>query len=75
MVGKDGGKLKTFSFSRIERLLVAATTFEPDPGIEQTLVDDDGIWLGEERKEIVLQVSEQLMLPHQQGVYAERAVS
>lgn len=75
LVGKDGGKLKTFSFSRIERLLVAATTFEPDPGIEQTLVDDDGIWLGEERKEIVLQVSEQLMLPHQQGVYAERAVS
>ena len=45
----------------------------PDP--DGALVDDDGIWLGEERKEIVLQVSEQLMLPHQQGVYAERAVS
>ena len=56
LAAKDGGKLKTFSFSRIERLLVAAITFEPDPGIEQTLVDDDGIWLGEERKEIVLQV-------------------
>ena len=48
-----------------------ATVRDPDGA----LVDDDGIWLGEERKEIVLQVSEQLMLPHQQGVYAERAVS
>lgn len=56
LAGKDGGKLKTFSFSRIERLLVAETTFEPDPGVEQALVDEDGIWLGEVRQEIVLQV-------------------
>lgn len=56
LAAKDRGRLKTFSFSRIERLLVAPTTFEPDPAIDRSLVDDDGIWLGEERKEVVLQV-------------------
>ena len=56
LAAKDGGRLKSFSFSRIERLLVADTTFEPEPSIERTLVDDDGIWFGEQRTEIVLQV-------------------
>ena len=56
LAAKDGGKLKTFSFSKIDRLLVSETCFEADAGVEETLVDEDGIWLGEERQEIVLKV-------------------
>lgn len=57
LAGKDGGKLKTFSFSCIDQLMVSESIFRPDSVVEQTLVDDDGIWLGEARKEIVLKVA------------------
>lgn len=56
LAAKDRAKLKTFAFGRIERLLVGDDTFEPDPAVERTLADDEGIWLGEERQEIVLKV-------------------
>ena len=56
LAAKDAGKLKTFSFSKIDRLLVSDTRFEADAGVEKTLADEDGIWLGEEKQEIVLKV-------------------
>ena len=60
LAGKDGGKLKTFSFSCIDQLMVSENTFVPDSVVEQTLIDDDGIWLGEARKEIVLKVAKEV---------------
>ncbi len=33
------------------------TQFEPDPAIDKTLAEEDGIWLGEEKKEIVLKIA------------------
>ena len=60
LVAKDASKLKTFSFTRIEHLNVSDRTFEPDPEVAKTLVDDEGIWLGELRKEIVLKVSKEV---------------
>jgi len=33
------------------------TLFAADPSVEKTLVEEDGIWLGEEMREIVLKVS------------------
>jgi predicted DNA-binding transcriptional regulator YafY len=57
LAGRDGEKLKTFAFGKIDRLRTLATTFAPDPLIEKTLVEEDGIWLGEEKREIVLKVS------------------
>jgi predicted DNA-binding transcriptional regulator YafY len=59
LAAKDGSKLKTFSFSRINHLLLSESTFEPDSAVEKTLLDDDGIWLGEVRSEIVLKVSKE----------------
>jgi predicted DNA-binding transcriptional regulator YafY len=53
----DAGKLKTFSFSRLDRLLVSAQSFVPDPAVHQRLVEEDGIWLSEQRLEIVLKVA------------------
>ncbi|MEQ1686251.1 MAG: WYL domain-containing protein [Burkholderiaceae bacterium] len=57
LAAKNFGKLKTFSFSKMERLLVSDVKFQADHTIERTLVDDDGIWLSSEKQEIVLKVS------------------
>ena len=57
LAGRDGEKLKTFSFAKIERVRMLESRFEADPELEKKLVEEDGIWLGEERREIVLKVS------------------
>jgi predicted DNA-binding transcriptional regulator YafY len=55
-----GEKLKTFSFAKIERMRMLETRFEVDPAIEQKLVEEDGIWMGEEKREIVLKVAKEV---------------
>lgn len=57
LAARDGDKLKTFSFAKIESLRQLDTHFEADPAIDKTLTEEDGIWLGEEKKEIVLKIS------------------
>jgi predicted DNA-binding transcriptional regulator YafY len=57
LAGRDGEKLKTFAFGKIERLRLLETQFAADPSVEKTLVEEDGIWLGEEKREIVLKIS------------------
>jgi len=57
LAGRDAEKLKTFAFGKIERLRTLESTFPADPAVEKTLVEEDGIWLGEEKREIVLKVS------------------
>jgi predicted DNA-binding transcriptional regulator YafY len=57
LAGRDGAKLKTFAFGKIERLRTLETTFVADPSVEKTLVEEDGIWLGEEKREIVMKIS------------------
>lgn len=56
VAGRDGDRLKTFAFSKIERPRVLGTQFSADPGIEKTLTEEDGIWLGEDKREIVLTI-------------------
>ena len=56
LVALDAEKLKTFSFSKIERLRTLETSFEPKPIIEKQLAEDDGVWLSEEKQEIVLKI-------------------
>ena len=57
LAGRDSEKLKTFSFAKIERARMLDTRFEADPALEKKLLDEDGIWLGEENREIVLKVA------------------
>ena len=57
LAGKDSGKLKTFSFAKIERLMVLDETFVIDPTVDKTLIDEEGIWLGEAKIELVLKIS------------------
>lgn len=57
---RDGEKLKTFSFAKIASLSVLTTTFKPEPGVDRILAEEDGIWLGEEKKEIVLKIASEV---------------
>lgn len=56
LVARDGEKVKTFSFSKIERLQQLETRFPIDSSIDTMLKEEDGIWLGEEKKEIVVKI-------------------
>ncbi len=60
LAARDGDKLKTFSFAKIESLRLLDTHFDPDPSIDKMLVEEDGIWLGEEKKEIVLKIAREV---------------
>jgi len=57
LVARDSEKLKTFSFAKIEKLSQLNTHFPQDPEIDKMLKKEDGIWLGEEKKEIVFNIS------------------
>lgn len=56
LAARDGEKLKTFAFAKIESLRLMDTCFPADPDVDKRLAEDDGIWLHDERKEIVLKV-------------------
>lgn len=60
LVARDGDKLKTFSFAKIENLNQLDTHFGHDPKIDTMLKEEDGIWMGEEKKEIVLKIASEI---------------
>jgi predicted DNA-binding transcriptional regulator YafY len=60
LAARDADKLKTFSFSKIEHLHRLETQFDADPSIDSILKAEDGIWLGEENKEIVLKIAKEV---------------
>lgn len=60
LAAKDGEKLKTFAFTRIDALRVLDSNFASDTSIEKVLVDEEGIWFGEEKKEIVLKIAKEV---------------
>jgi len=57
LVARDSDKLKTFAFARIERVSQLDTRYAYEPDIDRMLKEEDGIWLGEQKKEIVLKIS------------------
>ena len=60
LAAKDGEKLKTFAFTRIDVLRVFDSNFAPDASIDKVLVEEEGIWFGEEKKEIVLKIAKEV---------------
>lgn len=54
--GQDGDKLKAFSLTKISGLLTLETSFSWDAKIDNQLAEEYGIWLSEEKQEIVIQV-------------------
>jgi predicted DNA-binding transcriptional regulator YafY len=53
----DGDRLKSYSVTKISRLLVSEQTFERLPQIEQQLREEDSIWLNRQKTEVVLQIA------------------
>jgi predicted DNA-binding transcriptional regulator YafY len=60
LAARDGDKLKTFAFTRIENLRILDSHFTSDPGVEKLLTEEEGIWFGEEKKEIVLKIAREV---------------
>lgn len=56
----DGAKLKTFAFTKISRVLMLGSAFDPPENIDQLLKSEDGIWLSAERIKVTLLVSSQV---------------
>ncbi len=56
LAATDAGLLKSYSFSKIDRLLTAPDTFTPDPAIHKVLAEEDSIWLNLKKTEVVLKV-------------------
>ena len=57
LAGLSGGKLKTYAFSSIDGLIVSDQPFEPDTSISTRLENEDGIWLGQDSFEVLLEVA------------------
>lgn len=56
LAGQDEGKLKAFSLTKISELRMLDSAFEWDEAIDSQLVEEDGIWLSDDKQEIVIKV-------------------
>ena len=56
----DGDKLKSFSFTKIERVKTLENTFTWESRIDAQLAEEDGIWLSEGKQEVVLKISQEV---------------
>lgn len=56
----DGEKLKSFSFSKIEELQALESSFVWNKRIDEQLTEEDGIWLSDNKQEVVLKVSSEM---------------
>ena len=54
--GQDAEKLKAFSLTKISKLSTLDATFNWDAAIDHQIAEEDGIWLSEEKQEIVIKV-------------------
>jgi predicted DNA-binding transcriptional regulator YafY len=57
LAAEDAGKLKAFSLFKMDRLQVDATAYTPNEEVEQTLKDEDDIWLNMKKQEVLLHIS------------------
>lgn len=56
LAARDDGKLKTFSFSKLSRVVVTSASFEADPALLERLTLDDGIWMSDQPIDVVMLV-------------------
>lgn len=53
-------KLKTFSFTKLRKVHAGEERFRPSKEILRQIEDEDGIWVSEEKKEVVMKVSREV---------------
>jgi len=56
----DGEKLKTFSFTKIEHLNTIEVSFKWDSQIDAQLEAEDGIWMSNDKQEVVLSINKDI---------------
>ena len=56
----DGEKLKSFSFMKISHVKTLESGFTWSKDIDQRLTNEDGVWLSEERQEVVLKINREV---------------
>lgn len=69
LAGGDGGKLKTFAFGKLANLVLRDSHFPANPDVERTLVEEDGIWLNDQKTKVVMRISS-----HVAGYFKRRAL-
>lgn len=60
LAAMDGGRLKSFSLSRISQLQVSEDTFELHDGIHKQIEEDEDVWFSEEKTEVLLTIAPQV---------------
>ena len=54
---RDSGKLKTFGLTKIVSISISDDCFSPESSVTEALITEDGVWLSDDKKEVVLKVS------------------
>lgn len=60
LAATDEERLKSFSLSRISLLVVGDEGFDPRADIQRQIEDEDDVWFGEEKTEVLLSVAPQV---------------
>lgn len=60
LAAADAAKLKTFSFTKICHLRVLDATFDWDARIDEEICSEEGIWLSEQKQEIMMKISSEV---------------
>lgn len=53
----EGDQLKAFTFSRVQELILGDDTFVPEKRIQGRIDQEDSIWYGEDKTEVVVKVA------------------
>jgi len=56
LAAKDEHQLKTFSFTQLKGIQVIEQGFSPETGINTLIENEDSIWFGETKREVVLKI-------------------
>jgi predicted DNA-binding transcriptional regulator YafY len=60
LAATDEGRLKSFSLGRISQLVVGGDSFEPRADVQRQIENDDDVWFGEEKTEVLLTIAPQI---------------
>jgi predicted DNA-binding transcriptional regulator YafY len=60
LAATDEGRLKSFSLSRISLLVVSDDSFGPRADIQRQIKEEDDVWFGKEKTEVLLSVAPQV---------------
>lgn len=60
LAARDGGKLKSFSFTKLENLTVLESLFPADQDVDKQLAAEDGVWMNEKRIEVTLKIDREV---------------